>query len=332
LFRRRRRNQHARRVRSPESYRRVMLPNEMNAQSNALPQSAGGSAPGCSAATRPFYWSVCRELWENRSLYVAPVLVAIVVLFGFLVSTVGLPERRREVLLLDPAKARAAIEMPYTMAAIMLILTAFIVGLFYCLDALYGERRDRSILFWKSLPVSDSTTLLSKATIPLVVLPLVTFAIVVATQVVMMLWTSVLLISHGMSPSSTWTYVPLFRNSFILLYGLAAIALWHAPIYGWALLVSGWARRATFLWAVVPLLAIGFFEKITFGTSHFASMLKDRLMGFAPQAFAFHVNSVDCPTLTPGRYLSSPGLWIGLVFAAVFIAVAIRLRRYRGPL
>jgi ABC-2 type transport system permease protein len=218
------------------------------------------------------------------------------------------------------------------MAAIMLMLTAFIVGVFYCLDALYGERRDRSILFWKSLPVSDRTTLLSKATIPLVVLPLVTFAIVVATQLVMMLWTTVLLISHGMSPASTWTYVPLFRNSFILLYGLAAIALWHAPIYGWALLVSGWARRATFLWAVVPFLTIGFFEKITFGTSYFASMLKDRLMGFAPKAFVFQMHSVDCPQLTPGAYLSSPGLWLGLMAAAVFIVIAIRLRRYRGPL
>jgi ABC-2 type transport system permease protein len=214
----------------------------------------------------------------------------------------------------------------------MLILTAFIVGVFYCLDALYGERRDRSILFWKSLPVSDRTTLLSKATIPLVVLPLVTFAIVVATQLVMMLWTSVLLISHGMSPVSTWTYVPLFRNSFILLYGLTAIALWHAPIYGWALLISGWARRATFLWAILPFLAIAFFEKITFGTSHFASMLRDRFMGFAPTAFAFNMHSVNSPQLTPGTYLSAPGLWLGLTVAAVFIAVAIRLRRYRGPL
>ena len=262
----------------------------------------------------------------------APLIVAVVVLFGFLVSTAGLPERRRAVLLGDPAKARAAIEAPYNVAAMMLIFTAFIVGVFYCLDALYGERRDRSILFWKSLPVSDRTTLLSKATIPLVILPLVTFAIVIATHLVMLLWTSVLLITHGMSPGSTWTHVALFRNSLVLLYGLAAIALWHAPIYGWALLVSGWARRATFLCAVVPLLAIGFFEKITFGTSHFASMLKDRLMGFAPKAFAFTMHSIDSPTLTPGQYLSSPGLWLGLLFAAVFIAAAIRLRRYRGPL
>src|SRR4029077_4658417 len=157
-------------------------------------------APGYRQPTRPFYWSVWRGILENRSIYVAPILVAVVVLFGFLVSTIGLPERRQAVLLLDPAKARAAIEAPYDMAAIMLILTAFIVGVFYCLDALYGERRDRSILFWKSQPVSDRTPLFSKATIPLLILPLVTFAIVIATQLVMLLWTSVLLVTHGMSP------------------------------------------------------------------------------------------------------------------------------------
>ena len=301
--------------------------------SETVPESARVSNPGYRISPRqPFYWSVRRELWENRSVYVAPIFVAIVVLFGFLVSTSGLPERRRAVLLLDPAKARAAIDVPYNMAAIMLIVTAFIVGVFYCLDALYGERRDRSILFWKSLPVSDSTTLLSKATIPLFVLPLVTFAIIVATQLVMMLWTSALLISHGMSPASTWTNVPLFRNSFILLYGLVAIALWHAPIYGWALLISGWARRATFLWAILPFLAVAFFERITFGTSHFASMLKDRLMGFAPAAFAFNQHSIDYPQLTPLKYLSTPGLWFGLLFAAAFVFAAVRLRRYRGPL
>jgi ABC-2 type transport system permease protein len=305
----------------------------MNAQPNNTPESTGISAPGYSVATtRPFYWSVRRELWENRSIYVAPLIVAIVVLFGFLVSTVGLPERRQAVLLLEPAKARAAIETPYNVAAMMLIFTAFIVGVFYCFDALHGERRDRSILFWKSLPVSDLTTLLSKATIPLAVLPLVTFAIIVATQFVMLLWTSVLLMTHNMSPASTWTNVPFLQGSLILLYGLVAIALWHAPIYGWALLVSGWARRATFLWAVVPLLAIGFFEKITFGTSHFASMLKNRLLGFAPEAFAFNPHSIDCPELTPLKYLSTPGLWLGLIFATLFLAAAVRQRRYRGPI
>jgi ABC-2 type transport system permease protein len=280
-------------------------------------------------ATKPFYWSVWRELWENRSIYVAPSIVAAIILSGSFVASFHLPERRQNALLLDPARQRAAIELPYDIVAMMLIFTAFIVGVFYCLDALHGERRDRSILFWKSLPVSDLTTVLSKVTVPLVVLPLLSFAIIVVTQFIMLLISTAVLLPRGLA-ATTWANFNLFQQSLILLYGLVAIALWHAPIYGWALLVSGWVRRATFLWAILPLLAISFFEKITFNTSHFASMLKDRVLGFAPQAFASQGHAV--PQLTPGRYLSSPALWIGLVFAALFVAAAIRQRRYRGPL
>jgi ABC-2 type transport system permease protein len=286
---------------------------------------------GQRAVVRPFYWSVWRELWENRSIYIAPLIVAAVILFGSFLGSFHLPGLRRKALLLDPAHQRAAIERPYDIAAIMLIFTAFIIGVFYCLDALHGERRDRSILFWKSLPVSDLTTVLSKATIPLVVLPIVIFATIVLTQFGMLLLSTAALLTSGLA-GSTWANFNLFQQSLILLYGLIAIALWHAPIYGWLLLVSGWARRATFLWALLPLIAISFFEKITFNTAHFASMLKDRLIGFAPAAFAFHTHSVDSAAITPGTYLSTPDLWVGLVFAAAFLAAAVRLRRYRGPI
>jgi ABC-2 type transport system permease protein len=299
----------------------------MNTESNAKPIHRQDAD-----ATKPFYWSVWRELWENRSIYIAPLIVAGVILFGVLVSARHLPDLRRKALLLEPARQQAAIELPYDIAATMIIITAFIVGVFYCLDALHGERRDRSILFWKSLPVSDLTTVLSKITIPLVVLPVIILAIIIATQFIMLLLSSAFLLATGLA-ATTWANFNLFRQSLILLYSLAAIALWHAPIYGWALLVSGWARRATFLWAVLPLLAIGFFEKITFNTSYFSSMLKDRVLGFAPAAFSFkphHGLALD--SLTPATYLSSPDLWIGLVFAVAFVAAAIRLRRYRGPL
>ena len=95
-------NQHATSVRSPERFRRVIFIYQMNSEPNIA--SSGVTDPGYRPATpQPFYWSVWRELWENRSIYVAPILVAVVVLFGFLVSTIGLPERRREALLLDPA-------------------------------------------------------------------------------------------------------------------------------------------------------------------------------------------------------------------------------------
>src|SRR6266446_7952129 len=199
--------------------------NQMNSPSNAesgpesqppattTPSEAGASDPGYNnAVTRPLYWSVWRELWENRSIYIAPLAVAVVVLFGFMISTYGMPERRRGVLLMDPAKQQALISEPYDSAAMMLIFTVFIVGVFYCLDALYGERRDRSILFWKSLPVSDLTTVLSKVTIPLLVLPVIAFAMVVIVQLVMLLMTSFVLLVHGMTPASTWTQVPFFLN------------------------------------------------------------------------------------------------------------------------
>jgi ABC-2 type transport system permease protein len=308
----------------------------MNSPSNNTPEAAGVSATGYNkSSTQPFYWSVRRELWENRSIYIAPLIVAVVVLSGFLVSTVGMPERRQAVLSLDPAHQRAMIGMPYDVAAMMLIFTAFIVGVFYCLDALHSERRDRSILFWKSLPVSDRTAVLSKATIPLVALPLIIFGIIVMVQFLMLLWSSAILLPSGLA-GTTWTRFNLLQQSLILLYSLAVIVLWHAPIYGWALLVSGWARRATFLWAVVPFLAIGFFEKITFGTSHFASMLKNRLFGAGDAAFAFQPHrgiAIDSlGQLTPGRYLATPGLWIGLAFAAVFLTAAVWQRRYRGPI
>jgi ABC-2 type transport system permease protein len=307
----------------------------VNALSNSAPNS-DPEAPGSDVRPRPFYWSVCRELWENHSIYIAPAIVAIVALIGFLFSTAGLADRRRAVLLLGLEKARVGIELPYDIVAIILIFTGFVVGLFYCLDALYGERRDRSILFWKSLPVSDVTTVSSKAVIPLVIVPLVTFAIIIATQIVMLLWTSGLLIAHGMSPASTWTAVPWIQNWVALIYAVVAIALWHAPIYGWALLVSGLVRRATFLWAALPPVAIAIFERITFNTSYVSDLLKQRVFGYAPKAFDFtgrHHPTVDSLVqLTPGRYLSTPGLWIGLVFAVGFVIAAIRLRRYRAAL
>src|SRR5213595_436717 len=249
--------------------------------SETVPESAGGSAPGYRpAATRPFSWSVRREVWENRSIYIAPLIVAVVVLFGFLVSTIGLPERRQAVLLLDPARARAAIEAPYNMAAIMLILTAFIVGVFYCLDALYGERRDRSILFWKSLPVSDVITVLSKFAVPILILPLLSFVITLATQFLMLVLSSAILAGSGVSIATLWSHVSFLQVSLVILYHLFTVhGLWYAPLYGWLFLVSAWAPRAPFIWAVLPPFVILGVEKIAFNTSLLLSFLQERLLG-----------------------------------------------------
>jgi ABC-2 type transport system permease protein len=299
----------------------------MNTQSNDVPKSQLGPATTTAVTqTRPLYWSIRRELWENRSIYIAPLLIAAVVLVGFLIATIG-----RALAIVDPANKAAVLAERNHFAASLMVTAAFVIGAFYCLDALHGERRDRSILFWKSLPVSDLTTVLSKASIPLVVLPVITFLIVVATQLIMLLLSSAALMMSGLTAA---TPTPLIQQVLILLYSLVVIALWHAPIYGWLLLVSSWARRAVFLWAVLPVIAVGILEKVAFGTSYFLSMMGRRLVGFRTEAFAVDAHgTIDSLTqLTPGNFLTAPGLWIGLAFAAAFLAAAIRMRRYREPI
>ncbi len=224
--------------------------------------------------------------------------------------------------------------MPYSVAATLIILTAYLVGVFYCLDALYGERRDRSILFWKSLPVSDLTTVLSKASIPLVVLPGLVFAIAVATQLVMLLLSTMVLLGSGLGVATLWTR--LFQMTPVLVYGLTVHALWHAPLYAWLLLVSSWARRTPFLWAVLPPLGMGVVERIAFQTSYFGSLLRYRLIGAMQEAFKVNAGekglAMRLGQLDPLGFLGSPGLWIGLVAAAAFLAVAARMRRCREPI
>ena len=310
----------------------------MNPQSNAAPDSPIDSqriAPTAMSATRPLYWSIRRELWENRSIYIAPLAAAGLFLFGFLLSLFHLPSGMRALSKLDPAQQAHNLAMPFHLATALIMLTALIVGVFYCLEALHGERRDRSILFWKSLPVSDLTTVLAKASIPIVFLQLLTFAIIFATQCIMLLLSSAVLLGSGLSVTTLWTQVSLFQMSLMLLYHLVTIhGLWYAPLYSWLLLVSSWARRVPFLWAALPLLAIGIVEKIAFNTSYFAALLKYRLTGGDEGAMAAPGSfPIDPMThLTPVRFLSTPGLWIGLIFAVAFLVAAARLRRYREPI
>ena len=132
---------------------------------------------------------------------------------------------------------------------------------------------------------------------------------------------------------------PLLEMDVVLIYSVIVFALWHAPIYMWMLVVSGAVRRATFLWAVLPPLAIAAVEKMVFNTSYFGSLLLNRLVGVVS---AFHLidkngvaldpHFIPLALLAPRQFLSNPSLWLGLIVAAIFFAVAVRLRRYQGAL
>jgi ABC-2 type transport system permease protein len=275
---------------------------------------------------------VRRELWESRSIYVAPLAVAGLFLVGFLSSLIRLPGKLREAAALDPLRQHDVLVQPYDFAALALMGTTFIVGVLYCLDALSGERRDRSILFWKSMPVSDRTTVLAKASVAILVLPLVTFVTTVVTQLLMLLAGTLVLLGSGLSVTPLWAQVSLVGRSLVLLYHLLGVhGLWYAPIFAWLLLVSAWARRMPFLWAFLPPLAIGMVEKLAFDTSHLAALLGRRISGGAETVASAERDVLGPMTqLTPGAFLTSPGLWIGLAVAAAFLAAAVRLRRHRA--
>ena len=305
----------------------------MNTQSEAMaPLEANLTVPVVIPASRRLYWSVRRELWENRAIYIAPLAVAALFLVAFLIGAIHPPVKMRDAMALDPMRHQDLVEQPYTFAAFLVMGTTLIVAMFYCLEALYSERRDRSILFWKSLPVSDLTTVLAKLSIPLVILPLVTFAITIVTQWIMLLLSSALMLARGQSVAALWNHLPLFQMSLMMLFHVAAIhGLQFAPVYSWMLLVSSWARRAPLLWAVLPPLAIGVAEKIAFNTSHFAALLR-YLLGGGPEIVTGKMEMLPLTPLAVGQFFINPGLWIGLAVAAAFLAAAVRLRRYREPI
>ena len=309
----------------------------MSTQSNVVSEPSFGSQGVAAAAipvARLMYWSLRRELWENRAIYVAPVAAAAVFLFGFSISTILALTGLHAVPWLDPTK-HELFRQPYKYAENLIMATAFIVAMFYSVDALYAERRDRSILFWKSLPVSDLAMVLSKASIPILIVPLLAFAITVLTQGIMLLISSAALLISGQSVSARWSQSSIFEMWLMLLFHLLCIhGLWQSPIYGWLLLVSGWAKRAPILWAVLPPLAIGFGEKAAFNTTYFGSLIGNRFTGGSEGAAILEHGGATGSLMVhaPAHFLISPGLWIGMAFAAAFLVAAIRIRRYRGPI
>ncbi len=310
----------------------------MSTQSNVMPESSlrsQGIAAEAIPAAKLMYWSVRRELWENRAIYVAPVAVACVFLFGFSISILHLLVELHAAPSLDVMQQRELLGQPYEFAEDLIMAAALIVGLFYSVDALYGERRDRSILFWKSAPVSDLTTVLSKAAIPIVILPLLAFAITVLTQWFMLVISSAVLLGSGQNVALLWSRVGISHRWPMLLFHFLCIhGLWQSPIYAWLLLISGWARRVPVLWAALPPLTIGIAEKVAFNTTYFGSLIGSRFTGGSEGAAVLGRGRAMDPKMHVGplHFLISPGLLIGLAITAACLAAAVRMRRGRGPI
>lgn len=293
------------------------------------------SAPAAFPMERPWLWSILREIWEFRSIYVAPLIVAVLVIVGSLISMARTARQLHDAAALTPMQQQELIQQPYNFGALFLMGITFIVSIFYCLEALQSERRDRSILFWKSLPVSDFTTVLSKMSIPVVVLPVIAIVLTMLTHIIMLLLNSVVLMGSGQNVALLWSHVGLGQMWGMMLYHMLILhGLWFAPLYGWLLLVSAWARRLAFLWAALPLIIVGVVERVAFNTTHLTNWLAYRFGG-APGGNAYPGGNMamhEWSHLQLSEALLNPGLWTGLGFAALCVLLATRMRRGREPM
>lgn len=281
-----------------------------------------------------FYWSVRRELWEHRSIWLAPLSIAALVIVAFAIGSMGhLQVAGFANIPLE--KKLFVVAAPFSLAASVVLVTSFVLGAFYSLDALNAERKDRSILFWKSMPVSDATTVLSKAVVPVALIPAIALVIALGLQAVLLAVAGVVLKAKGIDAGPLYDMLPLGQIMMSLGYGVLVHALWYAPAYALFLLASV-ATRRPFLWIVVPAVVVQVLEKVAFNTGLSGEFIKWRLLGAMAEAFKKSSDMKEqvpgVAQLDPGRFFTSPGMWLGLVAAAAFLFIAIRLRRRQEPL
>jgi ABC-2 type transport system permease protein len=285
-----------------------------------------------------------REFWEHRALWVAPVAVAATLLL--LIAVFGHHTQLAQVQF-DADKVPPVFVILLFGWAMVLYLTAAILISIYLLDCLYSERRDRSILFWKSLPVSDTRTVLIKFLVGFVIVPLGTFLLAALTGALaagILSLRGAFTLHHELP---LWNTLEWLRVEGFMLYGLIAALLWYAPYATYLMLASAWARRWPSAWAIIPPVLLAIFEYMILGT-HYISRLARRSLGdlshlafrtsvegaqnlgdAASQPAASGASHMMNQSIDPSGLLASPQLWLGLAAAALMLVLTIRLRRYR---
>jgi ABC-2 type transport system permease protein len=225
-------------------------------------------------------------------------------------------------------------------------LVMAIYSTWYLLDCLYADRKDRSVLFWKSMPISDTATVMSKLAMSMIVIPAVYFAAADLTSLMMAFILSVRARSLG---GALWHADLWLQLQVLWLYATVTSAIWYLPVAAYLLVVSAWAKRAVMLWSIAPPIALLLAERWFFGTHVTAQLLGSRMLGAGALAFrnaegccswvttVVDDKSIRTPAsiwgfLNPGGFLSSPETWIGAAVGAALIVCAIQLRMRRSEI
>ncbi len=286
-------------------------------------------------------WLIRREFWENRAIWLIPAVFGGLLLLAALFGQVSIPH------LNSPRESEEAAAAFQVVVGAMFYLVMGVYLTWYLLDCLYTDRRDRSILFWKSLPISDSTTVLCKLLVGMVIIPLVYFAAADATALLAAFILSIR--ARASIGSSLWNGDAWGQMQVLWMYAIIITALWYLPIAGWLMLVSAWAKRAVMLWAILPPLLLYILERVFFGTRIVGHLINRRLTGLPSVSFNVSKymwthdggvvdNASGAPVasvwhlINPSGFFTSAETWIGAAIGIVLIVAAIQLRMRRSEI
>lgn len=292
-----------------------------------------------------------REIWEHRSIYVTPAAIASIVSLSVLAMLVFASGFAKELdvaifgasNLAGDGERKAALTAFFVGTSWLFLVGVAILTVFYCLDSLYGERKDKSILFWRSLPITDAETVISKLLTAVFVIPTVAVIGIIVTHLANLVITSIWVsMKGGDAGLLIWGSVPLFDNWIAAFIVLIASGIWMSPFIAWFLFVSGWTKRAPLLMAFMPLILVPLLEWIFLRTRFFASAVLDRGDAiplfrtldfesfFEEEHWRSGLDSISLlGHLDVVQFLTSPSMWGGVVVCGLLVTAAIYVRRYR---
>jgi len=306
---------------------------------NAPDSPRTDAAPAAKRPGEVLLTLVRRELWEHRALWLAPLVVAALLAVVAAIGRAHIQMDNAPDLSSESQRVALFSIIQVVFAVPLYIVILFVAG-FYLLDCLYAERKDRSILFWKSLPVSDGLTVCSKLLVGLVVAPFGVFALALLAHLILSAILGARVALGSLPPVITWNSYEWLRTEAVMLLATLFAVLWYAPIAGYLLLVSAWVRRAPILWATLPFVLGPVLEWVAFGTRYLLNFIDYRLGGIWAilGVERLRILSKHGPQLSVGTALemfdfrgalTSIDLWLGLAATAALVYAATRIRRYR---
>jgi len=292
-----------------------------------------------------------RELWEHRSIYVTPAAISVIVTLGVLAMLMLASGFAKE---LDVAifgaqnlagddERRVALTGFFVGTSWVFLVALMFLTVFYSLDCLYAERKDKSILFWRSMPATDAETVISKLLTAAIVIPAISAVGIWVTHLINMIVTSIWVSAKGGDAGVLiWGSLSIFDNWLAALIVVVASGIWMSPFIAWFLFVSTWAKRMPLLMAFMPPIVLGLLEWIVFRSQYFFTTLGER----GDMTPLFHHLSLErffeeeqwrdggenislLEHIDLVGFFTSFGLWSGLVVCGILTTAAIYVRRYR---